>query len=239
MNLLIGQLGIEPNWLAVIAFLAIGVVGLTLLAGGLPKLRGTTLVAPWGWALFAWCSLFVVEILLALQLVGNDETSAASWRLLSATTLFCPQLAQMGAKRPQSGYCQGIVFAYWILLSIPVFKLWLNGQDGVLAPSFLWQTLYVVGIAVGLLNNGLTRYAPTALPGDRSNIGAGSLFPMVELCHHDGSCPGRIMCAAAGNGINCLWVARTVQEFATREFGVARFSRCLRRVLGPGFHAPR
>ncbi|MEW4452682.1 hypothetical protein AB1L30_08405 [Bremerella sp. JC817] len=161
--MLLAQWQLDPGWLPAIAALLLGLVGCVILLRGRSGLKGTTLLAPWGWCFVAWVALFGSEVAIGtlhgLQIPVNDE----QWRYLAAMGLFCPQLSQIGAKRSQTLLWQLVVVLFWVILCLPVWRAWFSAGTGHMNPGPLWGTFLAVLILAGVLNNGPTRFGCTAL----------------------------------------------------------------------------
>ncbi|MFN3148189.1 hypothetical protein [Bremerella sp.] len=157
------QLKLDPGWLSAVAALLMGIAGVVLLWRGRSALKGTTLVLPWAWSLFAWVAVCSSEV--AIGLMHWLEVSAADdqIRYLAAMTLFCPQLSQVGSKRPQWIAWQGVVAVFLLVLWMPVFQVWAFSSTGQVAPGWIWGTFLAALILGGFLNNFPTRFSPTAL----------------------------------------------------------------------------
>jgi hypothetical protein len=121
------------------------------------RLRGTTLVAPCGWAAAALLMLGVPE------LIASWSAAPPSWlphaRFLAAGATFCPFVALLGAKRPQDRAWQFVVLS---LLALVVFfgltelAFW-PGRP----PSLHWIVRWLLVaplLAMGAANYLLTRY---------------------------------------------------------------------------------
>lgn len=123
------------------------------------RLTGTTLIAPWVWAMTAVAFLAAIE----LWLVQSPETAAGPWRYLAAVSTLCPMIAVMGAKRPQDRGWQWIVLSLWIVLAIPVaqHQFFMSGQRFALFAA--WLLFLAVLLALELLNYLPTRHAGSAL----------------------------------------------------------------------------
>ncbi|REJ70004.1 MAG: hypothetical protein DWQ31_01945 [Planctomycetota bacterium] len=126
------------------------------------RLAGTTLLAPWWWALLAVASVALVE------LGPRFAPSAAGWLGQSATrytayvAMLCPSMAILGAKRPQDRPWQAIVLSLWAILLVPVFSS-LFFAGGQLRVESLWSWFLPILILVGLLNPLPTRQAIAGL----------------------------------------------------------------------------
>ena len=120
------------------------------------RFRGTTLVAPSRWSLFAITLLLAVNASLLLTTVQASTRDAMEY--LAATASFCPLMALLGAKRPQNIGWQFIVGTMWLVLILPVgemFVLWRGGAMDV-GPMRSW--LLVILMFVGFTNYALTRF---------------------------------------------------------------------------------
>jgi len=110
-----------------------------------PRLRGTTLVVPWRFALGA-----------TLLVIGLEAAFVAGWsvpgawvaplRFMAASALFCPAMALLGAKRPQDRAWWLIVRSLWGILALPAAELMVVGRGDDLAMSgvrawFLWALI--------------------------------------------------------------------------------------------------
>ncbi|TWT31918.1 hypothetical protein [Blastopirellula retiformator] len=156
---------IQPGVMTGLTALLAGVVGTLLLASRRRALDGTTLVAPWWWVMIAWLAVTGVETWIGLAVsAGYPVPYRDALRFTAGMTLFCPLLAQLGAKRPQNVAWQWVVVALWAVLMMPIGELLALGRGGELvqlggARSWL---LFVL-IVAGLLNNGPTRFCMTAI----------------------------------------------------------------------------
>ncbi len=160
--LIFRQFRIEPGWVTATCALLLGVVGVVLLLRSRSRLQGTTLLGPWGWTIFAWLMLSGTETVIGLTHALGGEVPDQQLRYLAAMSLFCPQLSQIGARRPQARMWQVGVGVFWGLLCLPVVRAQFDPLAGTLDPAWVWGVLFVLLVAVGLLNNAPTRFAPTA-----------------------------------------------------------------------------
>jgi hypothetical protein len=127
--------------------------------------RGTTLLAPWMWALLAVWMIASVELLGVT--VGSDwsEGRRDAWRFLAGTAALCPGIAVMGAKRPQDRAWKFIVGSLWGVLALPAAKVLVLPTANSLAlhPAQSWFLLALV--VMGLLNWLPTRFGVAAVFG--------------------------------------------------------------------------
>lgn len=160
---LLAQLILDPGWLSAAASLLMGIAGVVLLWRGRTALRGTTLVLPWAWSLLAWVVLCgsecVIGVMHAQEVSGGEDQI----RYLAAMTLFCPQLSQVGSKRPQWITWQLVVAIFLLVLWLPVFQVWAFSSIGHVAPGWMGGIFLAALILAGFLNNFPTRFSPTAL----------------------------------------------------------------------------
>lgn len=160
---LLAQLNLDPGWLSAAASLLMGIAGVVLLWRGRAALLGTTLVLPWAWSLLAWVALCSSETAIGVMHWWEVSVPDDQVRYLAAMTLFCPQLSQVGSKRPQWITWQIIVVIFLLGLWTPVFQVWAFSSIGHVAPGWIWGTFLALLILAGFLNNFPTRFSPTAL----------------------------------------------------------------------------
>lgn len=119
-----------------------------------PRIRGTTLVAPWVWASISLVTLTAVE--LCLTLVGDPPPAwAPAARYAAAVSTFTPIMALLGAKRPQDRGWQWIVASLWAILCQPAAEWSLFGGMVEIHPARFWFQMILV--AVGATNGVGTR----------------------------------------------------------------------------------
>ncbi|PHR86643.1 MAG: hypothetical protein COA78_37765 [Blastopirellula sp.] len=102
----------------------------------------------------------------------------------------------MGAKRPQDASWQWIVLSLWVILAMPVGEHWFSNQFAQLDIGGARSWFLLILILVGLLNNGPTRFSPTAfllglsqiillseyLPGIQTSLGTtGAMAALLLL----------------------------------------------------------
>ncbi len=161
--LLLAQLQLDPGWLTATASLLLGIAGVVLLWRGRTAVQGTTLVLPWAWSLLAWFALCGSELAIGVLHWAEVSVSDDQIRYLAAMTLFCPQLSQVGSKRPQWITWQFIVAIFLLGLWAPVLQVWAFSSIGHVAPGWLWGMFLAALILAGFVNNFPTRFSPTAL----------------------------------------------------------------------------
>ncbi|EAQ81086.1 hypothetical protein [Blastopirellula marina] len=155
---------IQPGVITGLTAMIAGIVGILLLASRRRSLQGTTLIAPWWWVLIAWIAVTGVETWIGLAVsAGSAVPFRDSLRFTAGMTLFCPQMAQLGAKRPQNVAWQWVVVTLWAVLVMPVGEQFASGRGGELVLVGARSWFLFVLIVVGLLNNGPTRFCMTAI----------------------------------------------------------------------------
>jgi hypothetical protein len=142
-----------------LASAALALVGAAVLTWRKPALRGTTLVAPWYWSAAALASISATEIILAIAQSLPPQPWVVPLRFAAAMTSFCPTMALLGAKRPQDRAWQFIVFALWVILSLPSLEWLLFGVHEMHGARF-WFLAILAG--TGALNGTATRYWPSS-----------------------------------------------------------------------------
>jgi hypothetical protein len=116
-----------------------------------PKIRGTTLIAPWVWASISLVTLSAVE--LAIALLGEPLPAwAPAARYAADMSTFTPIMALLGAKRPQDRGWQWIVLTLWAILCQPAAEWLLFGGVAEIHPARFWfqMILIVVGATNGI-----------------------------------------------------------------------------------------
>ena len=153
-----GDLGGHAGSLLVVAGFA--VAGLAAWRWRLPRVRGTTLVAPWCWSLLVLVSLSASEFL-----IGRSGSPLPAWaahlRFAAAMTTFCPVMAVLGAKRPQNLGWQFVVVSLLVILCLPSIEWLLFGGQSEIHPARFW--FLAILVALGALNFFGTRFWPSSL----------------------------------------------------------------------------
>jgi hypothetical protein len=123
-----------------------------------PKVRGTTLVAAWWWAVIALAAIALGE--LVLRIPGSPMTLGLASRghYLFAVATFAPTMAIFGAKRPQHFAWQLIVVTLLVVLALPALESTLFAAGpGPLELHAARRWFLAILIAVGVVN-----YLPTS-----------------------------------------------------------------------------
>jgi hypothetical protein len=157
----------SESWLSELALAAGSVlpalVGTAALVRHKARLTGSTLIAPWWWALGSLWAIAGVETALAC-LSGRDlGIWPQALRYSAAATLFCPLMAALGAKRPQNGPWQFIVFSLWFVLVLPAAEAVVVRSSPAFEVRGLraWFLLALIGL--GVVNSLPTRFWLSAL----------------------------------------------------------------------------
>lgn len=128
--------------------LLLGALLVTAVARLRPVTRGTTLVAPWYWAL---AGALAVSIATAVNAAGSSGDAAPWLRYLAGATLLAAPMAVLGAKRPQDRAWQWVVLSLLALAMLPAGHQWLYhpGSELRLEPAWQWFILVIAAIGVG------------------------------------------------------------------------------------------
>jgi hypothetical protein len=141
----------------VAAMTGLGLAGLVFLASLHGRVAGTTLVAPWRWAILSLLCLWLGEV------GAGARPQQEVVRYAAAVTTICPLMALLGAKRPQNSAWQFVVASLWLVLCLPAAQsaiLW-SGTAFQLHGAWSWFLLALCLVGVG--NYLATRHAPAAL----------------------------------------------------------------------------
>ncbi len=139
----------------------VGGIGVALLCWRRSNLLGTTLIPPWYWTLGSITTIAGSEI--GIGLTSGSANWHSSLRFVAASSLFCPMISVLGAKRPQDKPWQMIVLSLWVVLILPA------GEQMFLQPNQpleihgirSWFLLLLIGLS--FLNNAPTRFWPSAI----------------------------------------------------------------------------
>jgi len=120
----------------------LGLIGLLALPGLWYEVRGTTLIAPWLWAVVSGLAMLGVAIQGASEPLLNYA---------AACTTLLPAAAIYGAKRPQDRGWQWIVAALLVMLLWPAGESWLLGQpfDLTAQPMRSWFLIVLFVVQCG------------------------------------------------------------------------------------------
>jgi hypothetical protein len=142
-------------------------IAVAQLLWALRRVRGTTLVAPLGWAVAA------VGMLTVSATYGHPDSPADRYLAYTAALFaLAPGLAVLGAKRPQHAAWQFIVLSFVGILLLPALNGW---AGGLAAPQphalFRWLNLAVFLVGAG-------NYLATAqcIPAATAAVGVGLLL---------------------------------------------------------------
>ncbi len=177
-----------------------------LMAAGLllslPKLRGTTMVAPCLWALFSTLAISVGVVVMGQAV--TDPANAPLWqstlRYVTACTSFLPMMAVLGAKRPQDGPWQWIVLSLGVVLALPALQANLLPAGPRLELFAAWKIFLVGLMCLGLLNWLPTKFWPACCcftagqlalswefladtPASWATIGSGLMLVAIVIAH--------------------------------------------------------
>lgn len=191
--------------LQITTVLPLGVIGLAAMticavtiAWQLPRVRGTTLTAPFCWAVASAVALAWIEV---ARYHGTLETfrplgrSVATY--LAACTTFCPLMAVLGAKRPQDRAWQWIVASLWLILAAPALQSLVASSGRYLLLSGPWRWFVILLLAVSLAVYWPTRFRIAAIFATAGQVAL--LSPALIVAAHEH--------AAAMFTTGCCWLA--------------------------------
>ncbi len=134
------------------------------------SLRGSTLMAPWCWAVASAVAVSGVELWAACADPGDAASATiarpgiAALRYLAAITTFLPFMAVLGAKRPQDRGWQFIVLSLWVILALPCIRSWLLSADSAMPPVHAaWGWFMVILLLLSCGNYLPSRWWPSCL----------------------------------------------------------------------------
>jgi hypothetical protein len=119
------------------------------------SLRGTTLLHPWTW------SIVSIAAVLTSDVINESISATAFWlapmRYVAYISTFCPLMALLGAKKPQSREWNYIVFAMWVVLATPAASALLFPQPEFVIDG-IWSWLLLLLFCLNLANYLPTRF---------------------------------------------------------------------------------
>lgn len=122
------------------------------------SVRGTTLTAVAVWTTISMFSIAMVALFAASSGQASADVFEAL-RFAAATSVFCPLIARLGAKRPQHGAWQFVVVTLWFVLASPAVEGFVLRPDQPLEVVGVRSWFFLLLIAVGWFDRMLTRYA--------------------------------------------------------------------------------
>ncbi len=114
-------------------------------------LRGTTLLATWGWSLAALCAVAGCADYLASYVDTRPEWTGRLEYFAGCVT-FCPLISLLGAKRPQDRAWQFIVVTLLVVLLLPAAESWLYRPRSVFELHPAWGWFLWILLAIELFN---------------------------------------------------------------------------------------
>jgi hypothetical protein len=183
------------NTLTVFVVLAATVLALCACFAELPRLRGTTLVGVWLWSLISTCVYCSWVLGVSLRFWQADSPG----RLLAGVALFCPNMALLGAKRPQDRAWHFVVVSLWIVLSLPVVPAWLFYPGRQMQLSAIYGVFLWLLVLMEILNRLATRgWWVGLLWGTAQSLALGNLLPGGVAGLNGWSLPLSVFLLAAG-----------------------------------------
>jgi hypothetical protein len=125
-------------------------VALAALVARRRRLAGTTLVAPWCWAVASMLSIAATEILVGTLGGPSAPKWGAPLRFAAAMSSYAPVMALFGAKRPQSRGWQFVVASLVAILGLPAARWALAG--GVREIHAAWLSFLAILTIAGAAN---------------------------------------------------------------------------------------
>lgn len=150
-------------WSSTLLAVLLAALSLALLVWRRRALAGTTLMAPWCWAMASVVVLAAAEVLLTSVSANSEPRWAAHWRFLASATTFCPLMALLGAKRPQDRAWQFIVASLWMVAALPALQSLVYAPGRTLDLDTTWRWFLLLLIAIGAANGLPTRFWPSWL----------------------------------------------------------------------------
>jgi hypothetical protein len=150
----------QKSWLSASGSLLLGAAGLVALGVCRRRVSQTTLTAAWNWAVASLLAVAALEIWLATG-SSIDAGWTAHARYAVAITTLAPQMAVLGAKRPQHRAWQFIVGSLLLVLALPAVGSVMRGGDA-LSIAGPWRWFLAVLIVVGWANYAATRFWPSS-----------------------------------------------------------------------------
>ncbi len=140
------------DWPLATTIAALGLCALTawILAYAYPRLRETTLISAWWWALAATAGLAGCS-LLSVNLGSPESDLLDASRFAAAALTFCPIVSVLGSKRPQHKAWNFIVLSLWVVVTLPAGEMLLlqRGQGLEVNDArgwFLWILLVLLPV---------------------------------------------------------------------------------------------
>ncbi len=141
--------------------IASGLIAIAQIARMYRTLRGTTLFAILLWTVVGIAAVTATEIAIAFGALGAAQSEIV--RFLAAAVIFCPNVAILGAKRPQDRAWQLIVLSFAVILALPAAQAWLMRPGQPMTVHPIWSWSLVVLVVVGMSNYLPTRFALAAV----------------------------------------------------------------------------
>jgi len=129
-----------------------------LLTCSLPKVRGTTLLAPLLWAIAAGLGLTAGEAFFSAADANVSTLFVSILRYATAIATLCPLMAVLGAKRPQNRGWQWVVLSLGLILMLPAAQSMLISPGRHLELFAAWRLFLGAMLGLGLLNYLPTRF---------------------------------------------------------------------------------
>ncbi len=154
------------------------------------RLRGSTLMAAANWSLAAL-------VALGLASLAGSDGFAPNWRYLASVLTLAPNMAVMGAKRPQDRAWQCIVVALLVTLAMPVGESLLY-QNGTIVSLHAVRGAFVIALWLA----GFGNYLPTRLVWSAVFAGVGQLMLLAPYLaplggdDYDRAWVGGVVCLA-------------------------------------------
>jgi hypothetical protein len=143
---------LPPEWSSLAIALLLAVGSLVVLR----RVWRTTLAAPILWGLASLAMLAACDGILTMGYWPKEGQATFLLHYAAAVSTFCPIMALLGAKRPQSRGWQWVVLALWMTLLVPAVQATIAGVGNQWQLHAMWRVLIV-----GLMVLELLAYLPT------------------------------------------------------------------------------